>query len=152
MLVVLCLWVHDGAVCLAVRGLIHMCIGSHRSCSLSVAAIWNHVGKSVVGPLFFFFKQLFQRQVLFLFFCFLTTTPLCFLVFRFPLWSQCNGHPGVLLWRLMAGLRGLLAMGTFYCLRGWFITVEALRHPRHAPSTQLDAVVNFETTLIFSRS
>ena len=53
MLAVLCIWVHDRAVCLAVRGLIHMCTGSHRSCSLSVAAIWNHVGKSVVEPLFF---------------------------------------------------------------------------------------------------
>ena len=31
----------------------HMCIGSRRSCGLSVAAIWNHIGKSMVRRLSF---------------------------------------------------------------------------------------------------
>ena len=33
-----CIRVHDGAICLAVSGLMHTCIGSHRSCGLSVGA------------------------------------------------------------------------------------------------------------------
>ena len=38
--------------CLAVSSLRRTCTDSRRSCSLSVIAIWNHVGKSVVRPLF----------------------------------------------------------------------------------------------------
>ena len=52
MLVVLCIWVHDGAVRLALSGLRRTCTGSRRSRVLRVAAIWNHVEKSVVQPLF----------------------------------------------------------------------------------------------------
>ena len=75
MLVVLFIWVHDGAVCLAVRGLIpSMCTGSSRSWSLRVVAIWNHAGKSIVQPLLFV-KRLFSALVLFLFFCFPPTIP-----------------------------------------------------------------------------
>ena len=51
------------------------------------------------------------------------------------------------MWGLKAGLQGLLAMGAFYCLGGWLITVEAPGHPGHPPSTQLDAVV-FKTVSI----
>ena len=51
MLVFLCIWIHDGAVCLAVSDLMHTCKGSHRSHGLIIAAIWNHVGKNVVRPL-----------------------------------------------------------------------------------------------------
>ena len=53
MLVFLCIWVHDGVVCLAVSGLRHTCSGSCRSRGLSVAAIWNHVEKRIVWPLLF---------------------------------------------------------------------------------------------------
>ena len=66
------------------------------------------------------------------------TTPPFFL---FPLSSQCDRCPDVPVWGLKAGLQGLLAMGAFYCLGGWLITVEAPGHPGHPPSTQLDAVV-----------
>ena len=59
MLVFVCICDNDGAVCLEVRGLRHMCTGSCRSCGLSLVAFWNHVGKSVVRPLLFF-KQLFS--------------------------------------------------------------------------------------------
>ena len=55
-MVFLCIAVHDGAVRLAVSG-------------LSVAAIWNHAGKSVARPLLFF-KRLFFSGSAFLFFCF----------------------------------------------------------------------------------
>ena len=41
MLVFQCIWVHDGAICLAVSGLKQMCTGSCRSCGLSVVAIWS---------------------------------------------------------------------------------------------------------------
>ena len=54
MLVFLCIWVQDGAVCFAVSSLRLTCTGSHRSCGLGVAAIWNNIGKSVVWPLLFF--------------------------------------------------------------------------------------------------
>ena len=60
MLVFLCIWVHDGMVCLAVGGLMHACTGSLRSYGLSVAAIWNHVGKSAVQSLFFLYTVVFQ--------------------------------------------------------------------------------------------
>ena len=92
MLAFLCIWVHDGAVCLAVSSLRLMCSGSRRSCVLIVAAIWNHIGKSVVLALLFLY------------------------VFFFPLLSivcRCLDDP---VWGLTAGLQGLLAMGAFYCL------------------------------------
>ena len=50
---------------LAVISLMHTCMGSRRSRGLSVAAIWNHVGESVVRPLFSV-----TILLLFLFFCF----------------------------------------------------------------------------------
>ena len=50
------------------------------------------------------------------------------------------------MWGLMAKLQGLLAMGAMS--RGWLITVEALGHPGHPPSTQLDAVVNFNESTV----
>ena len=64
-----------------------MCTGSRRSCGLSLVAFWNHVGKSVVGPLLFF-KRLFSVVD-----CFLIMTtvslplplPFSFFVFLFPL-------------------------------------------------------------------
>ena len=116
MLVVLFIWVHVGAVCLAIRGLIPMCTCSSRSCSLRVVAIWNHAGKSIVQPLLFL-KRLFSALVLFSFFCFPPTTPPFFV---FPLLSQCDECLDVPLWGLMAGLQGLLAMREFYCLgAGW---------------------------------
>ena len=53
MLVVLCIWVHDGAVCLEVSGLTYTCTGSCRSSSLSGTAIWNHIGKILDWNLLF---------------------------------------------------------------------------------------------------
>ena len=52
----------------------HTYTGSRCSRGLSIAAIWNHGGKSVVRSLFFF-KQLFSALVLFSFFCFPPSTP-----------------------------------------------------------------------------
>ena len=51
MLIFPCIWVPGGAVCLAFSGLTHTWTGSRRSFGLSVAAIWSHVGKSVVTEL-----------------------------------------------------------------------------------------------------
>ena len=115
MLVFLRAYVHDEAVCLAVSGLRHTSTGSHRSCSFSVAPIWNHVGESVLQPSFFLLSGCFSALVLFLFFCLPPSTPPPF-YFIFPLLSQCDGCPYVPVWGLMAGLWGLLAMGVFYCL------------------------------------
>ena len=106
---------------------------ARRSCGLSVAAIWNHVGKSVLWPLCFYFKQLFSALVLFLFFCFPPPT------FFHCLIAECEGCPGGSVWGLMAGLQVLLALGAFYW--GQLITVEFPGHPGHPPSTKLDAVV-----------
>jgi len=147
MLAVLCIWVHDGAVCSAVRGLIHtrMCTGSRRSCSLRVVAIWNHAGKCIVRPLLFL-KCLFSALVLFLFFCFPPTTPTFFCLFTVITVWWVPGCPSVGVHGWVAGIasheRVLLS-------RGW---LETPGHPGHPPSTQFDAVANFETTLIFSKS
>ena len=145
MLVVLFIWVHDGAVCLAVRGLIPMCTGSSRSCSLRVVAIWNHAGKSIVQPLLFL-KRLFSALVLFFFFCFPLTNPPFFClstvmtVWRVPGCPSVGAHGWVV---------GIASHERVLLSRGW---LEAPGPPGHPPSTQLDAVANFETTLIFSRS
>ena len=58
----------------------HTCTGSRRSCGICVAAIWNHVGKSVVRSLLFFFK--FSALGLLSFFCFSPTTRLFSLSFH----------------------------------------------------------------------
>ena len=54
-----------------------MYTGSHRSCSLSVATIWNQVGIMPLCRLCFFFNS-----GAFLFFCFPPTTPPFFLSFH----------------------------------------------------------------------
>ena len=115
MLVFQCIWVHDGAVCLAVNGLKQMCTGSCRSCGLSVVAIWNLVGIRALCSLCFFFKWLFFPLVLFLFFCFPPTTPPFFL---FLLLSQCHRCLDVPAWGLMAAdawVMGLLVIRVFHC-------------------------------------
>ena len=63
-LVFLCIGIYDGGVCLTVSGFRHTCTGSR---GLSTAAIWNHVGKSIVRPLLFF-KHLFFSGSAFLIF------------------------------------------------------------------------------------
>jgi len=59
MLVFPCIWIHDGAVYLAVSSLMHMCTGSFRLYDLRVAAIWNYIRKSIVQPLFFLIAVVF---------------------------------------------------------------------------------------------
>ena len=58
------------------------------------------------------------------------------------------------MWGLMAGLRGLLAMGSVLLSRGWLVTVKVPGHTGHPPSTQLDAVVNlsFDVRMIFGHA
>jgi len=92
-----CIRVHDGAICLAVSGLMHTCIGSHRSYGLSVGAT---------------IKWLFSVVVLLL----VVLLPSLYPPFFFALLSQCDGCQDVSVWGLMAGLRGLLAIGAFNCL------------------------------------
>ena len=72
-----------------------------RSCGLSVAAIRNHIGESVVWPLFFLSVVVFSVNT-FLFFLLPSLYPLFF-----PLSSQCDGCPNVPVWGLMGGLQGL---------------------------------------------
>ena len=143
MLVFPCIWVHDGAVCLAVSGPRHTCTGSHRS--WSVTATWNHIAKSIVRP-FHFFMRLFSVLVLFLFFCFPPTTPPFFFSLStvIPVWRLSRfifvGAHG-------SDVAGIASHGSILLSRGWLITVEAPGHPTHPPSTQLNAVVNRRSTL-----
>ena len=115
-----------------------------RSRGLSVAAIWNHVGKSVVQPLFSLSGCLFFSGIAFSVFCLPSIPPpLFFLFFSFSFhcyysvtgaWmSLCVGAHG---W-----VAGIACHGSILLSRGWLITVEAPGHPRHPPSTQLNEVV-----------
>lgn len=134
MLAFLCIGVHDGAVCLAVSGLRHTCTSSRRSRGLSVAVIWNHVGRALCG-LCFSLSGCFSAVVLSYFSAsLLLPLPPFFApstvitVWRVP-WKPC-------VWGLMAGLRGLLAVGAFYCLgAGW-----SQGRPLDIPATHLPLI------------
>ena len=106
----------------------HTCTGSHRSRSLSVAAIWGHVGRVLCG---LHFLAILSISVLFF------LLPSLYPPFFFPLLLQCDGCLHVPLWRLMAGLQELLAMGAFYCLGAGWSQWRLL----HTLGTHLDAVV-----------
>ena len=115
-----------------VSGLLYTCTGSHRPCGLSVVAIWNYVGESCAGFVFFLYVVVFSVSAVLILSAFLFS----------PLLSQCEGHPDVSVYGLMAGLQGFSNHGSVLLSRGWLITVKAPGHPRHPPSTPLDAVVN----------
>ena len=68
--------------------------------------------------------------------------------------SVTDEYPDVPVWGLMAGLRGLLAMGSVLLSRGWLVTVKVPGHAGHPPSTQLDAVVNlsFDVRMVFGHA
>ena len=70
----------------------------------------------------------------------------------FPLLTQCDGSLDVSVWGLMAGLRGLLAMGALLPSRGRLVTVEAPGLPRHLLSIQLklDVVVNWAFLSVYT--
>lgn len=46
---------------------------------------------------------------------------------------------------------GIASHGSVSLSRGWLISVEALRHPRHLSSIQLDAVVNYYYYFLFTK-
>ena len=131
--------------CLAVSGLRNTCSGSRRSRGLRVAAIWNHVGKSVVQPLFSLSGYLFFSGSAFLVFCLPSIPPLSFPSFFFLSFHSYHSVTGAWM-SLGAGAHNWVARiasyGSVLLSRGWLITVKAPGHPRHPPSTQLDAVVN----------
>ena len=127
-------------VCLAVSSLRHTCTGSYRSRCLSVAAIWNHIGKSIVQPLLFFTRLFFSGSA-FLFFCFPPTTPPPFF-FSFHCYHSVPGAWMSLCVGAHGWVAGIASHGSILLSKGWLITVEAPGHPRHPPSTQLEAVVN----------
>ena len=119
-----------------------------RSCGVSVAAIWScTLGECFAGFGFFFcgYSQCWC------FSNFSASLPL-FPLFP-PLLSQCDEGPDVPVWGLMAGLQGLQAMGTFYCLgAGWLVAWD-VPWTSHAPTFfQLDAVVNCSHFLTGSAS
>ena len=64
------------------------------------------------------------------------------LVSPFPLLTECDGCLDDWVWGLMAGLRGLPAMGVYYSLGAGWSQWRPLGLPGHPFSTQLNAVVN----------
>ena len=70
-----------------------------------------------------------------------------FLVFLFPLLSQCDGCLDVPVWGLIAGSQALLVTGAFYCLGAGWSQWRPL-DIGHPPSTQLDTVVNSWYTIM----
>ena len=140
-------WGPGWSGCSAVSGLRHTCSGSRRSHGLKIADIWNHIGKSVVQPLFSLSGCLFFSGSALLVFCLPSIPPFVFSFFSFlsfhcyhsvtGAWmSLCVGDHG---W-----VAGIASHGSILLSRGWLITVDAPGHPRHPPSTKLDAVVNFD--------
>ena len=133
MLIFLWLWVHDGVVFLAVSGLSHTCTGSCRS------YIWPQCN---------YLEPRWKERCAALFFCFPTTTTPFF--FFFPLstvitvwWvpqCPCIGVHGWVVW--------ITSHGSVLLSRGWLIAVEAPGHPGQPPSTQLNAVVNYNKLLL----
>ena len=114
---------------------------------LRVAAIWKHIGKSVVPPLFSLSGCLFFSGSAFLVFYLPSIPPLFFCFFFFSLSFHCyHGVTGA--WMSPCGgahgwVAGIASHGSVLLSRGWLITVhvEAPGHPGHPP--QLDAVVNY---------
>ena len=115
MLVVLCIWVHDVAVWLAVSILMQTYLHRLtycRSCVLSVAVAAELFGISL-GEALCGLCSLFKGLFATLFFLLPSLYPAFFFL---PLLLQCDGHPDAPVWGFMAGLLGLLAMGMFYCV------------------------------------
>ena len=137
---------HRGPVwsgCLAVSSLRHTCTGSHRSHSLSAAAVWNHVGKSVVQPLFSLSGCLFFSGSAFLVFCLPSNISPFVFFFSFHSYHSVTGAWMSLCVGAHGWVAGIASHGSILLSRGWLITVEAHGHPGHPPSmTQLNAVVN----------
>ena len=107
---------------------------------LRVAAIWNHVGKSVV---FFVFSQrcvVFSSAVVF---CLPSVPPPLFVFFfiSFHCYHSMTGAWTSLCVGAHGWVAGIASHGSVLLSRGWLISVQARGHPRHPPSTQLDAVV-----------
>ena len=75
MLIVLCIWLHDGAVCLAVSGLIYICAQAQLGHTASAWGLFGTMYGGALWGLFFFFKRLFFSGSAFLIFCFPPTTP-----------------------------------------------------------------------------
>ena len=109
---------------------------------LRVVAIWNHIGKSLVQPLFSLSGSLFFSGSAFLVFCLPSISPfafffclsfLCYHSMTGAWMSLCVGAHG---W-----VAGIASHRSVLLSRGWLVTVETSGHPGHSPSTQLDAVV-----------
>ena len=66
----------------------------------------------------------------------------------FPLLSSVWQVPGWLLVGAHGWVAGIASHGSVSLSRGWLISVEAPRHPRHLSSIQLDAVVNMLNSLL----
>ena len=130
MLIFLCLWVHDGAVCLAVSALRHTCTGSCRSNGLS---IWNPVGKSVMQPSYFSASLPVYHS--FLFFPLSTVIT----VWQVPQCPCIGAHGWVV---------GIACHGSVLLSRGWRIAMEAPGHPGQPHSAQLYTVVNYNKLLL----
>ena len=125
---------------LAVISLMHTCMGSRRSRGLSVAAIWNHVGESVVRPLF----SVYYYSTFLIFLLPSLTTPL-FVPTVITVW-RVPGYPCV--WGgSWLGCRD--CNGSVLLTRGWLITVEALGHlDTHLPLSSIQLLKEFIVLII----
>ena len=117
-------WGPGWSGCLAVSGLRCMCSGSRRSCIS--AAIWNHIGRSVVPPLFSLGGCLFFSGNAFLVFCLSSIPPFVFFLFVFFLSFHCY-HSVTDAWMsLCVGAHGWVAgiasHGSVLLSRGWLVT------------------------------
>ena len=147
-------WGPGWTSCLAVSGLRHtaVCAQVHvgHTAQSSSYCIWNHIGKSVVKPLFSLSGCLFFSGSAFLVFCLPSIPPFVFFFFSsffsflsFHIYQSVTGAWMSLCVGAHGWLAGIASHGSVLLSRGWLMRVEAPGHPGHPPSTQLDVVVKY---------
>ena len=120
---------------------------------LRVAAIWNHIGKSVVPPLFSQSGCLFFSGSAFLVFCLPSIPPLFFFLSFFFLSFHCyHSVTGAWMSPCMGAhgwVAGIASHGSLLLSRGWLITVEAPGHPgTHLPLSSMQLLINFIISVV----
>ena len=146
MLVFLCMWVHDGTVCLlAVSSFRSTCTGSRKVMRSQCSGLFGTTLGRALWGLCFFFKRLFSALVLFLFFWFPPTTLPFF--FSFHCYHSVTGAP-MSLCGAHGWFGGIASLRSVLLPSGWLITVEALDIPgTHLPLSSMQ-LINVNVLLI----